>query len=1468
MKTYHSLLSRIFFVFASAICICYGQNNSPSVAWRKIDWAHYNVLGEYVHKDESGEDWWYTAKPVFDAGNNLIGYVAVGYTSNQVTHDFETVYNAAINYDGDCDANQYLTGNVDAGDCVDRMVKDQYRRGKTRGNLAFLDVYGKMKWCYVYNEYEIEEVIPVSDGFVAIGTTYSVKSPKDFTLHKYNPYLGSNTTFTNADCTSPGGSEHLNVLKVDFNGDVVWNNLYSMENTSDFTDMNLLYNKSNGYGWDIILNSANKLVALGASFQVSTGTRNVFVVEIDPSTGEITDIVNRKKTISFSNLNSYFYPPNGSVGVTIAEIGNSLNYVIGGKIYYDGNFGMPGPTDDLYNDVHRPFLLRVDQNFDPSGWAVNPLVLVNNADFNKNGQVTDMVWDNPGGNDKIVVPFIQSCAQCNAGQGGNIGTLRSIIVDATSGTIDNGISYGTVQAFDLRAGITKTSDGNYAIVSSKKDFTVSDYGNATWDAVIDESHMTLCRGSLLDPGVINYWDTDAYVAKFTGSGSILWETQFDAAENYRERESFPGDIKRQECLYKIFETPDKGLVICGNTSHNFDDYYLAKLFSDCQSNYNYTVSQPDNIIEIVGNIPWSSSRSVKGIVRIFPGSTLTISGASTVIEFADVARTGIQTKIEVMAGGKLVIENGAILTSLQGCDQAMWQGIEVEGQPTLGQNPSSNQGWVVVTGNSQVNRAYNAVSTTARDDNGNVEWSKTGGGIVQITNSSFTDNSRSFEFMSYTNMVSGNPANDRSYILQSSFSTTASFGNLGNIRDPYSFISMWHTRNIRIEGNTFTNNRLNVKAEDWGSGIISIDAGYKVVPRCTTLTFPCTGSVPNTFNNLFQGIYVAEGVSDANVTVDRDVFNNNIYGVRLANVRMPKIINNTFNLSDVGAPVYPTVFGIFSDAAYNVRVENNTINGLGPLGTNNRTIGTACINSDAGTGGFWDYRNTYNTLETGSQIQESNVTVGGYIVDCNFYNGDNTFTTSGIFVADGSVANQGVPCGFGTQVSLQANEFTGTCNGTDRFQIYSNPGVSPWSYRSLSSGSTGFNTGCLQSIPPPNGTPNGTACFLDKTASACPSQYSGSPVSSHIIARGNYVTGINEIAVMKGQIDGGNTQATLEYVNGDHSAGQIRDYLIDRSPYLSDEVLVAAIDKDLPPGHIKQILIANSSLTDEVIDKVDDADLPTGVYNDIIAAQNGQGARMDLEDRIKQQEDLVNIAVGEITYYYLDTNEVDSAILFLESVNTPFALCALVSIVGNNDKIKTNQYLSDIADAALDFLNNPKTQEEGENLIEFVNFYRIMLKVLESEEGYFALDDEALDELEEIAESDNIMASWANAIVEFVRQESNYKDVINYDFNTPKNLSTVQSDEIPNSSSKIAMTVYPNPAMEGFSIQLSRMIEENENASICVTDLNGRMMLITSWSAGQDYGWVDTQNWSNGMYIVQVLINNNELLYKKIIVAK
>src|SRR6185295_11821241 len=142
--------------------------------------------------------------------------------------------------------------------------------------------------------------------------------------------------------------------------------------------------------------------------------------------------------------------------------------------------------------------------------------------------------------------------------------------------ITNGDDTDQVNAYDLKVGITNTPDDGFAIVTTKRFNSYDDvFANYSWS----------CDSASESSDRFTYWNADACVRKYDQYGDLQWEKVFDIDDHAPD--SFPGDLKRQECLYSICNSPDGGLVIAGNNSRNFDDCYLVKISDNCNNEQTY-----------------------------------------------------------------------------------------------------------------------------------------------------------------------------------------------------------------------------------------------------------------------------------------------------------------------------------------------------------------------------------------------------------------------------------------------------------------------------------------------------------------------------------------------------------------------------------------------------------------------------------------------------------------------------------------------------------------------------------------------------------------------------------------------------------------------------------------------------------------------------------------------------------------
>ncbi|MDD6581945.1 MAG: S8 family serine peptidase, partial [Bacteroidales bacterium] len=221
--------------------------------------------------------------------------------------------------------------------------------------------------------------------------------------------------------------------------------------------------------------------------------------------------------------------------------------------------------------------------------------------------------------------------------------------------------------------------------------------------------------------------------------------------------------------------------------------------------------------EFTGNVTLSSPHFTDADLIIDSLATLTIT---------DTLYIAGDRNIIVRPGGKLIV-NGGTLTSA--CDGEMWQGIIVEGNPSLPQY-AQRQGSVILN-NATIENARNAISTRGADTNAVYEHT---GGIVQATNTLFRNNRRTAEFLEYENHSGSNVTDNVSHFTRCTFTVDDDNLFASNGTSFLEHVSLWKVRGVKFNGCDFRNETTGSSTR--GAGILSIEAGFTAKRVCPQLS--------------------------------------------------------------------------------------------------------------------------------------------------------------------------------------------------------------------------------------------------------------------------------------------------------------------------------------------------------------------------------------------------------------------------------------------------------------------------------------------------------------------------------------------------------------------------------------------------------------------------------------------------------
>ncbi len=443
----------------------------------------------------------------------------------------------------------------------------------------------------------------------------------------------------------------------------------------------------------------------------------------------------------------------------------------------------------------------------------------------------------------------------------------------------------------------------------------------------------------------------------------------------------------------------------------------AKLDKECYQGEE-TLSQ-----EITANKTLTTTHYAYGDIVIKSGKRLTVKS---------VLRMAPESRIIVEPGAELRVDKGSIVNA---CEGEYWQGIVVEGNSSDKAQSDNYQGQVYLSG-ATIKGARTAISTFGREDN---DWNKTGG-IVRAYNTTFKDNHRSVEFLSFAEDTT---LDNKSSFTECTFTWTDSLPDAVN--KGTSHITMWQVKGVNIMGCYFKDERSAANKPDRTHGILTNQAGFLVNRYTKEIMSTIAGKtkyefVYNNFVNLTYGI-LAENSQGRECTIERSYFTNAFCGVYATFSNRLKVKNNYFSVIPQATAIdidndsiAAQSLGVAVYSSHHFEIENNEFTGASKTLCG---VGVQVYNSGAFANTIKN--NIYEKLYAGSQALGTNqgkrmqlsATGGIGFVDVGLEYRCNQFTNSsrGIHIVDkGAENNLGINKMQGSLLQPAYNSFTSVNN--------------------------------------------------------------------------------------------------------------------------------------------------------------------------------------------------------------------------------------------------------------------------------------------------------------------------------------------------------------------------------------------------------------------------------------------------------
>lgn len=935
--------------------------SGPGMHWFTTHWYDESETYTPATRDASGEDWYYDIIPYFNDAV-LEGYAAFGFSS-------------IVNEEGGHDCFSCIAEAPE----VEYFEREGYYRGCNFPKIAEMDEFGNVEWYKIYQSGVgyLRQGIQLSDGsgYVAVGLVL-IDGGEDDLLYQYDPALEAMALPNCADSLDSLEValryKLLYVIKTDMEGNLINEMVYGLGVPNE-----VAYNESEGFG--IIETSDGKIVIAGlaryggywdttAHAEIKASERG-WVFQIDPST---LDLLWETTIMTGDYL---------SIATALIEENESI-YVAGTKSY----------------DSEDPFMGKVNiTQLNLAGGVISTFEL--NTATTSDSDIGTYVDDLCGGfygvtnsvaydlaihdGDLLVATAVNRNKWVRGEAAESIGKIYRIDITPVmshEGWVEIAEDHQML-TYDLKIGITTTSDGGYAAVTSVHDPDFEEINDC--DGYEKTYYPGLTETFSYEEARI--WNANAYIAKFSATDALEWEqvypTTFDA---FDESTLFPYDIKRMECYYEILETEDGGFIIAGNNSMNFDDDIVLKTYNDCNRYVEYNTGAGDinvtGIYTISSDVVWDANKKVRGIIEIEDDATLTITNEA-VIQFSDSRADNIPTYIIVKRGGRLIIDDGATLTGNAECS-TMWEGVYVEG--TYGTNHPTQaslftsgyfvtgdaHGLVKISGEATIENARTGITLglpPAMND-----YPDFGGGILIADQANFIDNAIDIYFWPFDK-------NNVSFIRHCDLKTMNALPD--PIEKPIAHAQLIQVKNVIFRGNVFENATSSAiyNQPDRGAGILAYNATFKVHDNANGFAATgATGSDPNYFTDLHYGVYAAQFTTlSTNIIVNGNVLAENGNGVYIGGAVLPEVNFNTISMPT------KSKYGIYLDGCDGYGVEENTITGPGASITGTQ-IGI--VLNESGSGNNQVYRNNLSALKYGVRMQGNNGDAeSGLEIKCNTF---------------------------------------------------------------------------------------------------------------------------------------------------------------------------------------------------------------------------------------------------------------------------------------------------------------------------------------------------------------------------------------------------------------------------------------------------------------------------------------------------
>ncbi|KAF5058926.1 hypothetical protein DSECCO2_341440 [anaerobic digester metagenome] len=810
---------------------------------------------------------------------------------------------------------------------------------------------------------------------------------------------------------------------------------------------------------------------------------------------------------------------------------------------------------------------------------------------------------------------------------------------------------------------------------------------------------------------------------------------------------------------------------------------------------------------------------------ISPGATLNLSG--TTLQFFRNA------KVKVARSAKLNMTNESKLTA--SCASELWNGVEVWGDPSISQSPTTNQGFVAMN-NSTIELARTGVLLDRpMPTDGPGVTTGHGGGILQAYNSTFRNNFIGVNILGYT------------------FENISTFENcLFTANEQYPDLSVGidcHTNLNGVTGIDFLKCTFSIS-----DGVIN-NAGI----RSHNSYFLVDGIISNrkyqrsVFESLKYGVYATGSLTNRIFIVRNSVFRSCNTGVFASGVNGSRITENLFLQPTFKDSKKFTEFGIFLEYCHNYIIQEDTLTGID---THIRSEAGILIRN-SGPAENLVYKNVLGNFIAGiiSEGENRGPLGTGLCIKCNEFYFNMTdiqlLPWGGIpYTSQGIKRNQGSDDDIVTAPA--GNWFTNPSNPdiininnalTQPIEYFYHttpidPRLKPNDDRVVVFGNTVF-------LSPGTGIP-----YVKEEA--CPSKLNKKQSKEELIT--SSMGAITEISETELQLttltDDGDTPVLVNTITSSapFEALSLYDDLINASPYLSDTALVEAGKKEevLNSALIRDIMVANphAAKSPEVIAALEQRteQLPEELLDEIKAGKEQISARQRLE--LIKSDRMADLAAtrSELLQAYQEEHNIDSLRWALDQFPEP--LSGYQKAWTYFDEGNTGNGLTALQNLDIETVPaHHRSNQPGYVMLAGI------LDHLATDSSYVLSEDTtAIVALLTLATNSNSAGASARDLLSAYRIIT-YEPSVTLPDTSLKSSFVVNKPKTKGKSSQAMLHVFPNPA-DNYIVIAYQLEKEGE---LSIVSQDGRIVHSQIINPGQNQVVIRVNYLTSGIYVARMV---------------